>query len=52
MNDSEAMKAMDHDFHVGNIVPSVTLRCNIPEDVSESFFIGDEDGYGQIFVTL
>ena len=32
VNDSEAMKAMDHDFHVGNIIPSVTL------------LIGDEDG--------
>ena len=43
---------MNHDFRVGNIVPSVTLRCNIPKDVSESFFIGGEDGYGQLFVTL
>ena len=35
-----------------NIIPSTTLRCNIPQEVSGSFFIGDDDGTGQIFVTL
>ena len=45
--------AMDHDFHNANIIPSVTLRCNIPDCISGSFFVGDEEtGEGQIFVTL
>ena len=45
--------AMDHDFHCSNGIAAVTLRCNIPKDVSGSFFIGDEEGgFGQIFVTL
>ena len=44
---------MDHDFHYANITPSVTLLCNIPDDISGSFYMGDEDGgTGQIFVTL
>ena len=44
---------MDHDFYYGSLVPSVLLRCNIPDDMSRSFFCGDEeDGYGQIAVTL
>ena len=47
------LKAMDHDFHSANIIPAATLRSNIPKEVSGSFFIGeDEDGIGQIFVTL
>lgn len=50
--DEKGLKAMDHDFHYANIVPSVTLRCNIPSEISGSFFAGDEDGIGQIFVTL
>ena len=44
---------MDHDFHNSNIITSVTLRCNIPDEVAGSFFVGDEEtGEGQIFVTL
>ena len=43
---------MDHDFHYANIIPSVALRCHIPAEVSGSFFIGGDDGIGQIFVTL
>ncbi|KAL7538123.1 hypothetical protein ACHAXR_008302 [Thalassiosira sp. AJA248-18] len=47
------MRAMDHDFHYTNITPSVTLICNIPDDISGSFYMGDEDGgTGHIFVTL
>ena len=47
------LAAMDHDFHCSNLIPAVTLQCNIPPDVSGSFFIGDEEeGNGQIFVTL
>ena len=49
----QGLDAMDHDFHCSNGIAAVTLRCNIPEDVSGSFFIGDEEGgFGQIFVTL
>ena len=43
---------MDHDFHYSNLIPSVCLRSNIPKVISDSFFIGGEDGFGQIFVTL
>ena len=46
---------MDHDFHIGNVTPSVTLLANIPDTIAGSFFIGNEDGEGgdgQIFVTL
>ncbi|KAL7550297.1 hypothetical protein ACHAWF_013536 [Thalassiosira exigua] len=50
--DNVGLKALDHDFHVGNGIPSVTLRCNIPKDITGSFFIGDEQGHGQIFVTM
>ena len=48
----EVLPALDHDFHVANIICSSTLRCNIPGEVSGSFFIGDDDGIGQIFVTV
>ena len=48
----EMLRAMDHDFGYGNLTPSVTLRCNIPNDMSGSFFSGGVDGFGQIFVTL
>ena len=48
-----ALCAMDHDFHVVNLVISVTLRCNIPNEVGGSFFMGDEDdGNGGLFYTL
>lgn len=43
---------MDHDFHYSDIIPLVTLWCNIPKEVSGSLFSGGEDGFGQIFVTL
>ena len=46
------LRAMDHDFHYANLTPSVTLRCNIPGDMSGSFFSGGVDGFGQISVTL
>ena len=48
----ESLLALDHDFHAANIVTSSTLRCNIPDEVSGSFFIGDDNGVGQIFVTV
>lgn len=32
--------ALDHDFHVHGIVPSVAFVVDIPENVSESFFMG------------
>ena len=50
--DRQGLKALDHDFHYANIIPSVTLLSNIPNDISGSFFIGDKDSIGQIFVTL
>ena len=48
----EVLRAADHDFRMANITPSVTLHCNIPRDMSGSFFSCGEDGFGQIFVTL
>ena len=51
--DGIGFNTLDHDFHCGSLISSVLLRCNIPRDMSGSFFCGDEDeGYGQIFVTL
>ena len=50
--DSPGLRAMDHDFHTANLIPSVTLRCNIPDIISGSFFSGGDDGFGQIFVTI
>lgn len=52
IKDKKGLKAMDYDFHYANTIPSVTLRCNLPSDISGSLFIGDEDGIGKIFVTL
>ena len=53
IDDEIGLAAMDHDFHYGSLVPSVLLRCNIPDDMSGSFYCGDEeDGFGQIAVTL
>ena len=53
VNESNPSSAGDHDFHIGSIIPSVTLRCHIPEKIGGSFFVGDEEtGTGQIFVTL
>ena len=48
----EMVRAMDHDFGYSNLTPSVTLRCNIPNDMSGSFFSGGVDGFGQISLTL
>jgi hypothetical protein len=50
--EGEVLPALDHDFHSANLVTSSTLRCNIHNEVSGSFFIGDDDGIGQIFVTV
>jgi len=52
VGDDDALRALDHDFHAANLIASATLRCNIPDEVSGSFFIGDDDGVGQIFVTI
>ena len=53
VGDNSLLQALDHNFHVGNITPSVTLRCNIPKEIFGSFLIRDDkDGYGQLFVTL
>ena len=53
VDDEIGLAALDHDFHKGSIVPAVLLRCNIPSDMSGSFFFGDKvEGYGEIFVTL
>ena len=51
--DSTPLQACDHDFHVGSLVCSAILRCNIPKSIGDSFFIGGStDGYGQLFYTL
>ena len=52
VGDDGNLLALDHDFHAANIITSSMLRCNIPDEVSGSFFIGDDNGVGQIFVTL
>ncbi len=46
------LKALDHDFCLGKGIASVTLFSNIPDSISGSFFIGGEDGEGQIYVTV
>ena len=51
-NMDNPLGAMDHDFGCASLTPSVTLRCNIPDEIGGSFFTGGEDGYGQIFTTL
>ena len=45
-------KACDHDFTCSNIIPSVTLFGNIPDEIDGSFFSGGADGNGQIRVVL
>eukprot|EP00957_Ditylum_brightwellii_P209268 15361043-Ditylum_brightwellii.AAC.1 len=52
VNDIHGLRELDHEFHLGGMIPSVTLQCTIPSDISGSFFIGNEGRYGQIFVTL
>ena len=41
-----SIKALDHDFHIHGIVPSVAFAVNIPESVHDSFYSG------RAFVTL
>ncbi|XP_038063361.1 uncharacterized protein LOC119734068 [Patiria miniata] len=36
-----ATKALDHDFHVCGLVPSVTFHADIPEGPRDSFYNGD-----------
>ena len=43
VGDDVALLALDHDFQAANIVFSSTLRCNIQNEVSGSFFIRDDD---------
>lgn len=45
-------KACDHDFTCSNIIPSVTLFGNIPDEIDGSFFGGGADGDGEIRVVL
>jgi len=44
--------AADHDWGYASIVPSVTLRCNIPASMEGSFYGGGNDGDGKIEVVL
>ena len=44
--DGPQLVALDHDFHINGIVPSVTFVVDVPEKPSDSFF------NGQAFVTL
>ena len=49
----QKLNAMHHEFHWSNAVAVVTLRFNLPKDVTVSFFIGaDEDDYGKKKITL
>ena len=36
---SASLKALDHDFHIHGIVPSVAFIVNIPESVNDSFIL-------------
>ena len=36
-----AVAALDHDFHVCGVIPSVAFKCEIPDSPSDSFFSGD-----------
>ncbi len=38
--DGPTLTALDHDFHVCGLVPSVVLLCDIPQDKADSFFRG------------
>lgn len=38
-NDNKIV-ALDHDFHVAGIVPSVCFNVSIPESIHDSFYIG------------
>ena len=49
----EVLPALDHDVHTTNSICSSTSRCNVLNEVSGFFlFVGDDDGVGQIFVTV
>ena len=37
---SAQLKALDHDFHIHGIVPSVSFAVNIPESAEDSFYSG------------
>lgn len=43
---SSTLKALDHDFHVSGIIPSVAFFPHIPSEARDSFFSGP------VFVTL
>ena len=42
----QQLKALDHDFHLSGVVPSVAFFPNIPKDSRDSFYSGS------VFVTL
>ena len=52
VGDNDGLKALDHKFHNANLVLSGALHSNNTDSVAGSFFTGDEDGMGQLFVTL
>lgn len=37
---SVIQESADHNYHVGNFTPSVSLICDIPESVNQSFYSG------------
>jgi hypothetical protein len=39
--DNTTIVALDHDYHVCGLVPSVTFKVNIPEDPRDSFYQGN-----------
>ena len=43
--DDPVLSAMDHDFHLAGIIPSVAFILDIPGDPADSFF------NGRMFVT-
>ena len=45
-------KACDHDFACSNVIPSVTLFVNMPDEIDGSFFNGGADGDGENRVVL
>ena len=42
----QQLKALDHDFHLAGVVPSVAIFPNIPKESRDSFYSGS------VFVTL
>ena len=51
LRDKRGLKAMNHDFHYANLIAFASLECNMPDEISGSFFVGDEGGNGQTLVT-